>query len=87
MFKEKTVSATEFKAKCLGILDNLDSDGILVTKHGRPIARILPVNSHNNEQLIGSMKGKIKIRGQLFSSGAAWDAESRHSHGRPLVKR
>ena len=43
MVKEKTIAATEFKAKCLAILDELDSNGIVVTKHGRPIARLVPV--------------------------------------------
>ena len=81
MLKEKTIPATEFKAKCLGILDNLDPSGIIVTKHGRPIAKVLPISAHGNERLIGSMRGKIKIHGDLFTTGINWDAESRHSHG------
>jgi hypothetical protein len=33
MFKEKSIAATEFKAKCLAILDDLDPN-IVVTKPG-----------------------------------------------------
>jgi prevent-host-death family protein len=42
MLKEKMISATEFKAKCLGILDRLEPNGVVITKHGLPIAKVLP---------------------------------------------
>jgi prevent-host-death family protein len=87
MLKEKTIPATEFKAKCLAILDELDPAGVVVTKHGRPIARVVPITPHDNERLIGSMKGKIKVRGNLLTTGVTWDAESRHSHSRRPAKR
>ena len=87
MFKEKTIAATEFKAKCLAILDNLESGGIVVTKHGRPIAKVLPISPEGNERFIGSMKGKIKIKGDLFTTGLGWNAESGHAHPRRTAKR
>ena len=73
--KEKTIPAAEFKAKCLRILDELEPGGILITKRGRPIARVLPVATVDNQKLIGSMKGKIQITGDLLSTGVRWDAE------------
>jgi antitoxin (DNA-binding transcriptional repressor) of toxin-antitoxin stability system len=87
MFKEKTIAATEFKAKCLAILDDLDPKGVVITKHGLPIARVLPINPHGNERFVGSMKGKIKVHGDLFTTGIHWDAESRHSHRRRPAER
>lgn len=60
---------------CLAILDNLDPDGIVITKHGKPVARLIPENS-NCADLIGSMSGKIKINGDIVSTGLSWDAES-----------
>ncbi len=77
---ELTVTATEFKAKCLSILEHLDSRGIIVTKRGRPVARVLPVGQPRNEELIGSMKGQIRIHADVFTTGVAWRAESRHPH-------
>jgi antitoxin (DNA-binding transcriptional repressor) of toxin-antitoxin stability system len=74
--KPKTMSASEFKARCLELLDDLDPPGILLTKQGRPVARVIPVPAVNNEPLIGSMKGKIKIKGDIFSTGVKWDVES-----------
>ena len=73
--KTRTISATEFKAKCLSIFDNLDSNGIIVEKRGKPVARITPIRT-NNSEWIGSMKGEIKILGDIMSTGIKWDAES-----------
>jgi prevent-host-death family protein len=72
--------AAEFKAKCLRILDELGPDGIVITKRGRPVAKVLPAIAVDNQKLIGSMKGKIQIRGDIFSTGVQWNAESRHPY-------
>lgn len=74
--KEKTLSASEFKAKCLQILDRLDREGIVVTKRGKPVARVLPITFVDNSKLIGSMKNKVIVKGNIFSTGLRWDAES-----------
>jgi len=71
----KTVPAAKFKEQCLALLDRLDPDGILITKHGKPIAKLVPVHT-NNAKLIGSFKGKIKIKGNILSTGVKWAAES-----------
>lgn len=73
--KTRTISATEFKAKCLNIFDNLDSNGIIVEKRGKPVAKITPIRT-NSSDWIGSMKGEIKILGDIMSTGIKWDAES-----------
>ena len=38
------LNVTEFRRECLSLLENLPEDGILVTKHGRPLARVAPVH-------------------------------------------
>ena len=78
--KEKTMPAAEFKAKCLRILDELQPEGIVITKRGRPVARVLPAIAVDNQKLIGSMKGKIQIKGDIFSTGVQWNAESGHTY-------
>jgi prevent-host-death family protein len=75
MSRGKTMTATEFKAKCLSVLEHLDRGGLIVTKRGRPLARVLPMDTVENERMIGSMKGKIKIKGDLLSTGVNWNAE------------
>jgi antitoxin (DNA-binding transcriptional repressor) of toxin-antitoxin stability system len=74
--KQKTLNASEFKARCLKILDNLDSSGITILKRGKPIAKVIPLPDRSTRELIGSMKGKIKIKGNVFRTGVKWDAES-----------
>ena len=71
----KTVPAAKFKEQCLALLDRVDPDGILITKHGKPVAKLVPVYT-DNAKLIGSFKGKIKIKGNVLTTGMKWDAES-----------
>jgi prevent-host-death family protein len=87
MSVQKTMPAAEFKAKCLKILDELEAEGILITKRGRPVARVIPAVEADNKKLIGSMKGKIEIHGDLFSTGTKWNAESRHAPHRSAARR
>ena len=71
----KTIGAAKFKEQCLALLDRLDVEGIVVTKHGRPVARVLPYDQ-DCAGLIGSLKHKIKIRGELLTTGVRWNADA-----------
>jgi len=71
----REINASKFKEQCLSLLDNLDNEGIVITKRGRPVAKLVPLG-RGCAHLIGSMKGKIKIRGDIFSTGIRWHAES-----------
>jgi antitoxin (DNA-binding transcriptional repressor) of toxin-antitoxin stability system len=73
--KPRTLSVTEFKAKCLQIFENLDAEGIVIEKRGRPVAKVVSIRPTNTDW-IGSMKGKIKIHGDIMSTGIKWDAQS-----------
>lgn len=39
----KDLNITDFRRQCLSLLENLPDKGILITKHGKPLARITPV--------------------------------------------
>lgn len=69
----KEIGAAKFKEQCLALLDNLDADGLIVTKRGKPVARVIPYEA-NDGDLIGSLRGKIKIKGDIFTTGLRWDA-------------
>jgi prevent-host-death family protein len=71
----KRIAAAKFKEQCLALLDRVDPEGIIVTKHGKPIATVMPIRSESGA-LIGCMKGKIKVKGDILSTGLKWDAES-----------
>ena len=68
----RTVGAAKFKEQCLAILDGLTPEGIVITKHGKPVARLIPVG-HDGVELIGALEHKIEIRGDLESTGLVWD--------------
>lgn len=71
---EKSIGAAEFKQKCLAILDHVGPDGIVITKHGKPVAKLVPVGSGSAE-LIGSLAGKIEVHGDILSTNLRWNAE------------
>jgi antitoxin (DNA-binding transcriptional repressor) of toxin-antitoxin stability system len=70
----KTIGASKFKAQCLALLDHLGPEGLVVTKRGKPVARVLPIPEHP-AQLIGSLKGKISVKGDILSTGLEWEAD------------
>ena len=43
----RTMPAGEFKAKCLAVMDEVQATGqpVIVTKRGKPVARLTPVKS------------------------------------------
>ena len=71
----KKVAAAKFKEQCLAIIDRVGAEGIIITKHGKPVAQLHPIKT-DSASLIGSMKRKIKIKGNILSTGLRWDAES-----------
>jgi antitoxin (DNA-binding transcriptional repressor) of toxin-antitoxin stability system len=71
----REISVSKFKEQCLSLLDHLDPDGIVVTKHGKAVARVIPADS-GCKGLIGSMKDKVGVTGDIFSTGIGWHAES-----------
>ncbi len=69
----RRIGAAKFKEHCLALLDQLDADGLVVTKRGKPVARVLPYDS-GEADLIGSLRDKLRVRGDVFSTGLSWDA-------------
>ena len=69
-----TIGAAKFKEQCLVLLDNLDARGLVITKHGRPVALLTPYPKEPGS-LIGSLRGKITVHGDILSTGLAWDAD------------
>lgn len=54
---EKTVSATQFKARCLALLDEVAETGqpLVVTKHRRPVVRVVPASP------AASLRGSVRF--------------------------
>lgn len=69
-----SIPAAKFKETCLALLDDVDPDGIIITKRGRPVAKLIPFG-HDSSRLIGALAGKVRIIGDIMSTGARWHAE------------
>lgn len=70
---ERTVAASTFKAKCLDLLDQVNEKKIslVVTKRGRPVARVVPTEDNGRKPLKGSVKFLAKRDEDYFSTGEA----------------
>jgi len=71
----RQIAAAKFKEQCLALLNNVDPDGIVITKRGKPIAKLIPIGT-DSASLIGALRGKLIIKGDLLSTGVKWNAES-----------
>lgn len=70
-----TIAAGEFKAKCLKLLDEVAEkhQPLLITKHGKPVAQLIPAPAGKN--IVGSMKGSVLWIGDIISPiDVEWDA-------------
>jgi prevent-host-death family protein len=65
----RAVSATEFKAKCLAILDEIEQHGgpITITRRGKPVAVLGPAKKQPWKSPKGSWAKKAKIVGDIVN--------------------
>jgi len=55
------IAAAEFKARCLELMDRVRETGTeyVITKHGRPVARLVPVQELTKQPLFGALRGTV----------------------------
>lgn len=73
----RTVKASEFKAKCLKLMDEVARSGepLIVTKNGKPVAQLGPV-VRERRSIWGLHKGQIEILGDIVSPiEEDWEAD------------
>lgn len=75
--KETRMGVSEFKARCLGIIDQLDARGgrIVITKRGREVAELRATTPKKKQRFFGSLRGKLKLKGDIvrFETTDLWD--------------
>ena len=76
---ERRIMASRFKAECLAILDQVEQlrISVVVTKHGRPIAKVVPLDADYEAPTVGSVRLVAEADESYFSTGEGWDAELR----------
>jgi len=64
-----TLSATEFKARCLNILDRVKAqqETITITKHGRVVARLVPAADTADQPWLRLRKTPARWHGDPFA--------------------
>lgn len=75
MVMTATISASEFKAKCLALLDEVAATGreLVVTKRGKPVARLVPAEPP--KPLAGSVRILVSEEELIAPLDLEWDAE------------
>ena len=74
----RTIKASEFKAKCLKLMDEVAETGeeIVITKNGKPVAKLTPCREQR-KSLLGVHRGLIQIHGDIIEPiDVQWEAES-----------
>jgi prevent-host-death family protein len=75
MTETTTIQASAFKARCLALLDEVEAEHrtIVVTKHGRPVAKLVPLDEP--QPTMGSVTLLADDDEDYFSTGETWDVE------------
>ena len=75
---ERTMMASQFKAECLAVLDQVErmKISVIVTKHGKPVARIVPLEDQARPTM-GSVRLVAEEDAAYYSTGEEWSVEPR----------
>jgi prevent-host-death family protein len=74
----KTMPAGQFKARCLKVMDDVQStrEPVVITKKGRPVAKLVPAEEPSDD-FLGKLADTMKIVGDItqpLEDPEAWDA-------------
>ena len=73
------ISAAEFKAKCLKLMDEIarTRKPIVITKRGKPVAKLVPAEPVPRKPLFGCMAGTVTFEGDILAPlDVEWEAEA-----------
>ena len=75
--KETSIGAAEFKAKCLRLIDEVAEERkpVVITKRGKPLAKLVPVEPQSPGARYGDWKGKVEVVGDIvhFDTSDEWE--------------
>ena len=63
------IAAGQFKAQCLKLMDQVKQtrEEIVITKHGQPVAKLVPIEQERGTSILGLMKGSVQVCGDIIS--------------------
>lgn len=63
MAKPATVSIYEAKTRLSHLVDRAQrGDEVVITRHGRPVARLVPAKQSRSPRKLGALRGQIRVR-------------------------
>ncbi len=74
----KRVPIAEFKAHCSRYIDEVAGEDIVITKHGKPVARVVAASPSPRDsiwELYDSLEGKYEVLGEVVTTGRTWNAQ------------
>jgi prevent-host-death family protein len=85
----KEITITDYRTNCSAILSRVQrtKKPIRITRHRKPVAEIIPVDPLRNKDWMGSMKGRMKILGDIISPAcdeSDWEVLRPPPHRRSL---
>lgn len=74
----KRINASDFKARCLALLDEVKEtgEGLTILKHGKPVAQVLPLDEPEEAYPQHLLRGTVTIVGDVLGTGEQWEAET-----------
>lgn len=73
---QRSIKASEFKARCLRLLDEVAASGeaLVITKRGKPIGRLVPYRERP-ASLYALLAGSVEVRGDIVAPlDVEWEA-------------
>jgi prevent-host-death family protein len=63
------IAAGEFKAQCLKLMDQVQQsrEVIIITKHGKPVAKLVPIEEISSQSILGFLKDSVQVTGDIVS--------------------
>ena len=63
----KTIKASDFKARCLQLMDEVAKTGepVVITKNGKPVSQLLPYR-RKPSSVFGALQGMVTVKGDII---------------------
>ena len=73
----KKVLISEFKAKCIGMINEIQETGetLLITRRGKPVATVSPARPEPRKRTLGALIGTVIIKDDIFNTDFSGDWE------------
>ena len=72
------IAAGQFKSKCLQLMERVQQtrEEVVITKHGKPVAKLVPISEEKTDTIVGYLPGSVQVVGDIVSPiDEEWEAD------------